>query len=372
MKSYFLPPPGGTADVWTRLQDETRPIVVWGMGNGADKLLRVFAERGITAADFVASDGFVRGQSFHGRRVLSFAEMREKYVSPVLVMAFGTSRPEVLSCVARTACEFPLLIPDLPVAGEGLFDTEYYRTHEEALRTVCDRLADETSRSLYAALVIGKLTGDYEVLADAWTDGAETAELLGVTRIKTYIDVGAYRGDTLAELIGLGAPLTHALCVEPDARNFLKLEQMAAGLAPVSVTCVNAAAWDREGMGCFFGSGNRNASLCNASFENRPADTRLATIDALAGGLIPDYIKYDTEGAEAPGLLGAALTIRRARPKLRVATYHRTEDLIRLPQLLTELCPDYSLYLRRKRCLPAWETDIIALPEGGMTIHETT
>lgn len=371
MKSYILPPPGGVTDVWARLEAETRPIVVWGMGNGADKLLRVCGERGITVADFVASDGFVRGQSFHDRRVLSFAEVREKYASPLIVMAFGSARPEVLSYVEEIAGAFTLLVPDLPVAGEGLFDVAYYRTHYEAFRTACDSLADDTSRSLYAALVIGKLTGDPRVLLDAWTDPRGTAELLGVTEIKAYIDVGAYRGDTLVELIGAGAPLTQALCVEPDVKNFRKLEQTAATLAPLPVTCVHAAAWDSEGTGCFFGSGNRNASLCNASFENRPADTRLVRIDTLAAGLTPDYIKYDTEGAEVPGLLGAALTIRRASPKLRVAAYHRTEDLIRLPQLLTELCSDSLLYLRRKRCLPAWEADLIVLPKGERAKNET-
>lgn len=364
MKSYFLPPPGGIPDVWECLQNEARPLLVWGMGNGADKLLRVFGERDITVSDFVASDGFVRGQSFHGRRVLSFVEAREKYASPVVVMAFGTSRPDVLAYAGEIAGEFPLLIPDLPVAGETLFDAAYYAANYEALCAVRDLFADETSRSLFAALVIGKLTGDYKVLMDAWTDPAETAELLDIKTIKTYIDVGAYRGDTLTELVGLGAPLVRAICVEPDIKNFRKLEQMAAALAPLAVTCIQAAAWDREGTGCFFGSGNRNASLCNASFENRPADIPLVRIDTLAEGLAPDYIKYDTEGAEEPGLLGAALTIRRARPRLRVAAYHRTEDLIRLPNMLAELYPGASLFLRRKRCLPAWETDIIVLPKG--------
>ena len=107
-----------------------------------------------------------------------------------------------------------------------------------------------------------------------------------------------------------------------------------------------------------------------ASYENRPTDTALIPIDTLARGLEPDYIKFDTEGAERQGLIGAAATIDRARPKLRVAAYHRTEDLIVLPKLLLSLCPDYHIYLRRKRCLPAWEADLIALPETGALTHE--
>lgn len=370
MKSYILPSPEGVADVWERLQAETHPLVIWGMGNGADKLLIAFAERGLTAADFVASDGFVRGQSFHGKRVLSFAEVREKYASPALVMAFGTRRPEVLESVLCRMGEYPLYLPDLPVTGETVFDAAYYRAHYQEFLAVSECLADQTSRDLFAAVITYKLTGDPAILFDAWTPAEETAQLLGLSAVKTYIDVGAYTGDTLAELLALGAPLTHAVCVEPDNRNFRKLTARAETLAPLPVTCVHGAAWDVAGTGCFFGSGNRNASLLGASYENRPTDTALIPIDTLTGGLKPDYIKFDTEGAERQGLIGAAATIDRARPKLRVAAYHRTEDLIVLPKLLLSLCPDYHIYLRRKRCLPAWEADLIALPEKGAMTHE--
>ena len=157
MKSYILPSPEGVADVWERLRAKTHPLVIWGMGNGADKLLIAFAERGLTAADFVASDGFVRGQSFHGKRVLSFAEVREKYASPALVMAFGTRRPEVLESVLCRMGEYPLYLPDLPVTGETVFDAAYYRAHYEEFLAVSECLADQTSRDLFAAVITYKL-----------------------------------------------------------------------------------------------------------------------------------------------------------------------------------------------------------------------
>ena len=49
-------------DMWQTLRESTKPIVMYGMGNGADKILAVFSERGIEVADFFASDGFVRHQ----------------------------------------------------------------------------------------------------------------------------------------------------------------------------------------------------------------------------------------------------------------------------------------------------------------------
>ncbi|MCQ2432450.1 MAG: FkbM family methyltransferase, partial [Clostridia bacterium] len=71
--------PTETQSVWDRMKTCGKPIVLYGMGNGADKILSVMEKYGIEAADFFASDGFVRGHSFHGKRVLSYSEAREKY-----------------------------------------------------------------------------------------------------------------------------------------------------------------------------------------------------------------------------------------------------------------------------------------------------
>lgn len=373
MKHYRLPAPDACGDIWGRLSAERRPIVIYGMGNGADKLLHVLTSRGVEVADFVASDGFVRGQSFHGRRVRSFAEVRERYggSSPLLLMAFGSARPEVLAQVEGLCKVYDLLIPDLPVAGETLFDAAYYKRAYPMLEETAAYFADETSRDLLAALVRYKLTGDPAVLLDAWTDQEEAERLLGVDGIETYVDVGAYTGDTLRALLAVGAPLRRAVCIEPDPKNFRRLAATAEGLTSVDIRCIQAAAWSEAGEATFYGSGNRNASLLGASYQHTPTPTPLVSVDEAVGTLLPDYIKYDTEGAEEPSLLGSASTIRAASPHLRVAAYHRTEDLVVLPRLLRTLCPHHALYLRRRRCIPAWETDLIAIPKRRSSIEKT-
>lgn len=53
---------------WEKLQAETRPIFIYGMGDGAEKIMRVFREKSIPLAGIFASDEFVRGHSFAGYR----------------------------------------------------------------------------------------------------------------------------------------------------------------------------------------------------------------------------------------------------------------------------------------------------------------
>ena len=49
----FLPTPDEiAADLWERLAQADKPVVLYGMGNGADKILAVLERCGVEAADF--------------------------------------------------------------------------------------------------------------------------------------------------------------------------------------------------------------------------------------------------------------------------------------------------------------------------------
>ena len=62
-------------ELWHMLANETRDIWLYGMGNGADKILAALGERDIPVKGGFASDGFVRGQVFRGMPVRSFSEV---------------------------------------------------------------------------------------------------------------------------------------------------------------------------------------------------------------------------------------------------------------------------------------------------------
>ena len=87
-------------------------------------------------------------------------------------------------------------------------------------------------------------------------------------------------------------------------------------------------------------------------------------IDSIDGEKI-DYIKYDVEGAEAEALQGSERTILRDKPSLLVSLYHRSRDIFELTNELAAKYPFYKMYLRRLKCLPAWEIDLILINEGN-------
>lgn len=347
-------------DMWDSIREEQRPIMIYGMGNGADKLLDRLSEMGVQPAEIFASDGFVRGHSFRGKTVRPFSYIKENYDEFVILLSFASNRPEVLEMLSDIDKNHDMLIPDMPIAGvEEYFDKDFYNANYLLIKAAYDALCDEDSRSAFAAVVRYKLEGKMTYLEGAWSTLDDLYSALPEEDIRSVIDVGAYNGDTLRQMKEYFPNLTSAVAIEPDPKTYRRLCKYVDTESSFEITAMNVGAWCDDADGVFQSSSNRNSSInATASYENVSADVRLVKIDSLE--LSPDYIKYDVEGAEREVLLGSYGTITRHAPTLLVSLYHRSRDIFDLILYIKERHPGYKLYLRRLRCVPAWELDLIA------------
>ncbi len=349
-------------DLWQTLAQTDKPIVMYGMGNGADKILAVFEQRGIEVADFFASDGFVRHQLFHGKTVMSYEEICAKYDDFIIVVSFGTRLPEVLQNIYRLDAERELYIPDVPVVSESaLFDIEFFQSHKAELSEACELFADARSRQTFCDVILYRLTAKLEYLRRHIAVPPEVMhEILGAERFCETADLGAYTGDSIRELSEYAPELSRIVAMEPDARTFKKLTAFAETV-PYTISAHNCAAWDTDCELQFTSGGNRNSTLISNDGIKTGAKIKTvnaARLDSLYSGRC-DYIKYDVEGAEYEAILGSRETIARSHPSLLVSMYHRNEDLYRLPKLVYEL--GYrKLYLRRYEYVPAWDLNLLA------------
>ncbi len=381
------------SDLWHYLKtasDGGRPILLYGMGNGADKIITVCDAYGIPVADFFASDGFVRGHSFHGKVVLSFTQAVEKYGAEnmIVLLSFASSRPDVLELIDRVAATCELYIPDVPVCGTDLFNAEFHGTHREEIAAARALFADEESRRIYDGIIEYKLTGRMDILRATESSPADAYEnTLHAQSFLTAADLGAYNGDSIRDLRKYAPRLQTVVALEPDRRNFRKLYEFATALREAEDTLtvhpVQAGAWSHTATLTFHGSGNRNAGITDSPAEaqgnilpstadnpyfGKTAEVPVTSLDTVcAERLAPhthlDYIKYDVEGAETQALLGSREIIREHAPALLVSAYHRSADLFRLPLLVHELNSAYKLYLRRMAGVPAWDINLYAVAD---------
>lgn len=360
-------------ELWEYLQSSGRCVVLYGMGNGADKILDVCERRGIMVQEVFASDGFVRGQIFRGRRVKSWSEVKSEYgvQNLTVLLSFATSLPDVLENIQRIAAEAEMFAPDVPVFGDTLFDGAFFEAHRTQLEETRQLLSDVESKRIFDLVIEYKLSGDIRPLLAARNDlDGVMRTLICPENLHTVADLGAYNGDTVRELLSYGARPEMVYAMEPDARNFRKLSEYAEKEERTKVIPVRAAAWSREETLIFDASGNRNASAGqnrSAALDGRPVKTvelPAMPLDAVLRGACVDYIKYDVEGSEQEALTGSRETILAHFPILMVSLYHRSEDLFEIPLRIHNEFPVYKgFYLRRFGGVPAWDLNFYVTKE---------
>ena len=331
------------------------------MGNGADKIIDVFSKYGIEYCDVFASDGFVRGHLYKGKRVISYSEACEKYGNDFdIVVSFGSKLPEVIDKIYSLEKTHSVYSPDVPVCDGEIFNEEFFDIHCDELNTARDMFADERSKQIFDDIVRFKLFGKLEYLKATSCEEKEVDSCLRLNKYISYVDLGAYNGDTIKKYTAICPNIKQICAFEPDKRNFKKLSLYCEELSNIKANVLNCAAYSHDTTLEFAASGNRNSSAASkGSYQHKAVEIEAKAIDSVC--TYADFIKYDVEGMEFAALLGSRELISNFNPDLLVSMYHKSEDLYELPILVKGLNPSYKLYLRRLPYIPAWDLNMYAI-----------
>jgi FkbM family methyltransferase len=160
------------------------------------------------------------------------------------------------------------------------------------------------------------------------------------------IDGGGYYGDSALYFSHLVGPEGRVLTFEFEPGSLELLEHNLALNPELAsrIEVIRAALWDRAGERVSF----RTQGPGTVIVAGGAASTSTESIDALverdAIGRV-DFIKLDVEGCELSALRGAESTLRRFRPRLAIAAYHKPEDLVTIPEYLDSLGVGYRFRL---------------------------
>lgn len=343
-------------NVWDTLKDSDKPLVLYGMGLGAEKIMSELEQRGMRADDIFASDEFVRGHSFKGYKVLKYSEVCEKYKDFNVVLCFASRIDEVIDRIAEIDGEHTVFAPDVPVAGGGLFTREYITENEEKFERAYSLLADEESKRVYKDILNFKVSGKIKYLLSSFCDKSKVySDILNLNENEEIIDLGAYDGDTIREFTAAtGGKYKHITALEPDKKSYKKLLKNTDGMKNIST--LNMGVWSKRDTLIFDAEAGRNSKLSAEGVSVEVTD-----IDSL--NIAPTFIKADIEGSEMKALEGAEKTIKKYLPKLYICAYHRNEDLFALPLKIKELSEKYKIYFRHSKYIPAWESNFYCVAE---------
>jgi len=214
------------------------------------------------------------------------------------------------------------------------------RENRDSYKWLRERLGDDESRRVFDAVVKFRETLETSYLAGVQTDLSEQwfdPEFF-TPGPHVFVDGGAYDGDTALEFIRRCPEYLQLHLFEPShelaeqaKKKFSDNEYVrifGSGLSDVLESCRL-----------------QNAGLPSGSISEKGESAHLVPLDSVFFLPAPTFIKLDVEGSEKKAILGAEQTIRKHRPMLAIAVYHRPEDLWEIPLILSTL-QDYKFYLR--------------------------
>jgi FkbM family methyltransferase len=206
--------------------------------------------------------------------------------------------------------------------------------------------ADEESLHIYQANIAWRALGDASELPGrprVFTYFPE--EIFRATAEDSYLDCGAFDGDTVREILALhpqGPASIYA--VEADAVSFEKLSGFIRDLpgeVGAKVHPLHIAIGKERCVLHFESSGSLTSKVSDAGVM-----VDCFTVDEVFQNRPLSIIKMDIEGAEYDAILGGRHVIQRDQPILAICVYHTQNDIWRIPLLVHDMLPKHKLYLR--------------------------
>ena len=343
-------------DVWSYLKEINIPIIIYGMGNGADKIINEFNKLEINFTEIIASDDFVRGQYYKGYKVKTLDEIKNTYNNFIIVLAFATQIDSVINHIYEIEKKYKLVAPFTPVYGEEIFNYEYYIKNKNDIMLARSLMADEKSLQVFDNYINYMLYGKLDYIKECQTNKDEIFNnVLKLSSNEHYADLGAYKGDTIDELLNYCNGYNSIYAFEPDKKTYEKLLNHTKNF-PQTYT-YNCGLWEENSILKFDFNAGRNSTLSSNSNNY----VKVVALDSILKNKKLTYIKFDIEGAELKAINGAKNILKTQKPKLNIALYHKCEDIFKIPLLIKSINKDYKFYLRHHPYIPFWDTNLYCI-----------
>lgn len=218
------------------------------------------------------------------------------------------------------------------------------------IKYALDHLADNESKELYKTLATLRLQDrvtDYPFnLLDKYYYKNQyiISELIDYGAIKSYIDCGAYEGDSLERFIRLGTDASY-YCFEMDHNIFEKLRSNVSKMTNKPIYLFPYGIGESTRSVSYISDTTGHSSICSSG----TALAKIIPLDSIAFSEKIDFIKMDIEGAEENALKGATALIKHDHPILAISIYHNFSQFVNVIQIIKNLDPRYKIYIRHHK-----------------------
>lgn len=355
-------------------------IICYGAGSKGVQTVDLLREKGIEPFCFIDSDEKKWGKNIDGLPVYGIDEIRGLRDCCILITTVYKTAVEIRNCVSWGAT---VLFCANPYKSEKKFLTMQEVVNDDNFRLTYDLLSDEKSKKIWIDHINWKITGNSEHTAK-WTEG-DWLEFFYSKEIPikdnyTYVDVGAYTGDTIIRFLAFCRGKYHKIyAFEPDEANYIRLKEFIENsrLPEESIYIEKRGLWSENTLLSFsrpsdnkaYESSNFFCDTSNILPTERLTEGNTVQTDKLEVCKLDNYsnlfqgellIKIDALSSEYEIICGAKEIIKNLRPVIVMEIGTRYKNTLDTIPLLWSLNKGYKFYLRQLKIFDNSRTILIA------------
>ncbi len=348
-------------DLKTRLK--SRPVILYGLGFFGAVAVNNFALHGIEVKCFC--DSFKTGTD---------AETNLPIISPEVLQSEYANANVVITVAApathKTVYEYVLSL-GFDKNQVFIFDSAYKffkKSRVEVTNLTLDEMKQyidgyewiysliSDSRKVILDTIRGYLFNDvFEYTNPSKIYFPREIEL---TDNEIFVDAGLYTGDTTEAFISqTKGEYKRILGFDIDENNLSIARKNLSKYKNIEI--IGKGLWSKE---CEL---KAEIGITAGSNVNESASTSvpLVALDEVfkdhSPNDYPTFIKMDIEGSEQEAIIGAEKIIKAASPKIAACTYHKPEDIYKIPELLYKMELGYKFMLKHYSPY-TWDTVLYA------------
>ena len=305
--------------------------------------------------DFLSDNDQTKwGKTYHNDlKCISPAEL-EKYKDDISILITTQHYKKIYQQLLKRGFQKIFAVTEYRLLNDGYFKNKQNlkKIKKNALK-VMDILEDERSKEIMVTLI--KNWFDFNVdevgYEEIFTnDQYYPAGIIKLTDNESFVDVGAYNGDTVFDFLKrTNNNFDSIFAFELDNKNFKEMELSVDKLEPNlkrKIKLYNLGLLDEE-KNVYYetGGSGMQSTFINVINTANDCGKTIRLSDVLKNEKVT-FIKMDIEGSEPQALSGAEEIIKKQKPRLAICVYHKPEHLWEIPLYLKKIVPEYKIYIR--------------------------
>lgn len=233
---------------------------------------------------------------------------------------------------------------------------KYYLDNKELIEKCYNELEDSKSKKIYNSILKYRYIRNTKLINNLYETRKECyLDKVFIDKYKDglYIDAGSYNADFITTLQNkVDIKNSKFYIFEPNKIFYKNIKENLD--KSIKYKIYNSALCDKDDEMEFMQIPTSTSHIINKKYnaykntisQNNISKVKTNKLDTIITKEKVQGIKMDVEGSESSLLKGATKTIKRDRPFMMIAIYHKWDDLFKIQNYISKLKLGYKFYIR--------------------------